>query len=807
MEPEKKIKLQFNIKFDGKPSEEPSLALYAFDTKGACIAVSPVKNGQAQLTVSEGAVRRYRVFIAPVLDKERTAKVTIAMLERLCAYEPAWRFIREKPVIDLPPIPQLHWKCWPLCLCRIRGKVVRPVTIKDQTSDRPVCHARVHICEADPLFLLIPRLPDRIIYRIRDELLAALEKPIPFPPDPDPGPLDIVDIMAEAGINASRNTRDFAFSTKTSAENLSQLNPQKELPITKPLADLLSVETKLAFLSPSVAVVRQSLLDNALIIKPFWCHWPWIRPFFVRCDEVDVVETDGQGLFDSLMIYRCRGDHPDLYFWVEYNIGGVWTKVYHPRFPCHIHWNYPCGSLVTIRITDPRVPWCEETPQVPGKVLAITHIGKNVSICEILRGGGVTEGMTTSEEYFGNTLKPFGGSLEPNVLFGPDMLSDGINHYRWSYRRCGYSDGTDIPEHLRGDWYIMDAPVLRSYTEVRNNPPEYTMITKHVTLGPDTDIPQTLFKVHIGDYTLDPPPNYGLPEYLWVQWTPASDVRQNSASAFFLSHTLEGGGTAGALAAAGKYELKLELFRVGPAPDYAVTQVDFTADNVIIKTPLIPAPFGWEDVNYRTVPHDAGYPGDDQEDRVIRDPVTNHIMAFRLVLYVDNNPCSAEIIDAQVGSGIAGPCGFIQYPLPLTDVSPAATISFKASHPNKLARFVFTMTRGSSGWVRDACDPEGRNPGTIDPADPGISPYSWVSPSHIYPLVSDSPTQGYVRDPATRIFTKDIPVNSLLGDCDKASFAENLSVYALAYDGWSRLYYLDAYGMPKSFALEPEPPV
>ncbi len=797
MEQEKKIKLQFNVRFDGKPSEEINLALYAFDGKGACIAVSPVKNGQAPLSVSEGAVRRTRVFIAPVMEKERTAKITIAMLERLCAYEPAWRFSREKPVIEVPPIPQLHWKCWPFCICRIRGKIVRPVTVKDQTTDRPVCHARVHICEADPFFLLIPRLPDRIIFRIRDELLAALERPIPFPPDPDPGPLDSIDLMTGAAVPAVSGTRDFAYAVKARTATISQINPQPEPAVTTPLADLLPAETKLAFLSPSATVVRQSILDNIHIIRPFWCRWPWIWPFFVRCDEIDVVETDGQGLFDSVMIYRCRGDHPDLYFWVEYNIGGVWTKVYHPRFPCHIHWNYPCGSLVTIRITDPRVPWCEDVPQVPAKVLAITHIGKNVSMCEIVRGGGPTEGMTTSNEYFADTLKPFGGSLEPNVLFGPDLLSDGITHYRWSYRRCGYADGTDIPAAARGDWYILDAPVLRSYTEVRNNPPEYTMVTKHVTLGPDPAVPQALFKVHIGDYTLDPPPDYTDPAYYWVQWTPASDVRQNSASAFFLSHQLEGGGPAGALAAAGKYELKLELFRVGPGPAHAVTQVDFTTDNVTIKTPLIPAPFGWDDVNYRTVPHDAGYPADDQEDRVIRDPGTGHIMAFRLVLFVDNNPCSAEIYSVQTGSGVAGPCGFLQYPTPLTDVSPEATIRFRASHPNNRARFVFGLTRGSTGYIPDACVPS--------------VPYNWGP--YPYPLVGDSPVNGFARDPATGIFSKNIPVGTLLGSCPngKASFAENLSVYALAYDGWSRLYYiagigyLDAYGVPTSFALEPEP--
>ena len=44
-------------------------------------------------------------------------------------------------------------------------------------------------------------------------------------------------------------------------------------------------------------------------------------------------------------------------------------------------------------------------------------------------------------------------------------------------------------------------------------------------------------------------------------WAPQIDARENTASAFFLSHMLEGANPA---LAAGKYELKLELFKYNP---------------------------------------------------------------------------------------------------------------------------------------------------------------------------------------------------------------------------------------------------
>ncbi len=51
-----------------------------------------------------------------------------------------------------------------------------------------------------------------------------------------------------------------------------------------------------------------------------------------------------------LIWYLCVGDHPDLYFWVEYSIGGAWTTMYHPPVRCNTYWDYACGSEVTIRV-------------------------------------------------------------------------------------------------------------------------------------------------------------------------------------------------------------------------------------------------------------------------------------------------------------------------------------------------------------------------------------------------------------------------------------------------------------------------
>jgi hypothetical protein len=417
--------------------------------------------------------------------------------------------------------------------------------------------------------------------------------------------------------------------------------------------------------------------------------------------------------------------------------------VHRPPSRCNTYWNYTCGSEVIIRIYDPRVPWCSDAPTLPGKQVAITSIGYGVSPTEIQReAAGTSEGLTTTGE-------PFGGSLEPAVFFGEGLLTSGITHYRWSYRLKGV-----------GDWTVLDRQVVRHYGEIQA---DGKLIFKAFQLGPDPGIPgMTLFKI----WTPQTPP------YNWIPL----DQRENSASAFFLSHLLKGGNAA---AAAGKYELKLELFKYDGTN---VTPVNLSDENVLLKVPTIAAPFGPVEVETREVPHDPDplYAADDMEERVIRDGA-GKIVAFRLVLHVDNTPCEAEIYDTAVGIATAGPCGFISY----DNGTDLARISFRAHHDHNFARFKFGVVKGSSGYCGAACAP----------VDPGVD---WPAA----PLVGTGPVNGFLWDPGN-IYSKNVTISDLVGACPEgnAAFGEYLYVEALATDGWTRLDHLDASAVPKAFAL------
>ena len=756
----------FAVKFEEKPEKSIAITAYAFDEKGELIASAAVKRNQVQLELTDDQAKKARIVLAPsppegVVEE----KPNFDKIQRRQAYTPKWVFNPRTRKYDLEPIPKILWKYWLWCKCIVRGKVVKKVALGTTTEEWPVYLSRVHICEVDPVWLILRRLPEREIFRIRDELIKEVGKPIPHPPEPplrfDPS---VIDPSPE---NIARVKMEMPYRLKTP---VLKVTPQ---PLST--AEKLSIptKTKAALSSRSAETVKQALAANIHLIRPYLCLWPWIWPFFLHCDEVAVVLTDKQGQFNANMWYLCAGDHPDIYFWVEYQIGSAWTTVYRPPMICHTYWNYACGTEIILPISDPRVPWYSEPSAIPGKQVAILTIGHDVSMAEIQRvTAGANEGLTTAGE-------PFGGSLEPTVWFGDGIAASGITHYRWSYRRLTDARGTPAVDV----WHVIDYRVIRHYGEILA---DGTLVFKPFPIGPDPAVPgAALFKLQ----PKNPPLSFGA---VSVAWAPQVDARENTASAFFLSYLLEGGNSE---EAAGKYELKLELLRYN-STTHVIAKVNLTDEGVLLKVPTTEAPFGAGTVPTRVVPHDVTATPD-MEDRVIREGPLNKIVAFRLVLHVDNNSCQAEIYPVKVTGATpgtwetVGTCGFIRYSLPATPASPPAQalISFKAAHPNNFARFVFTIVKGSTWYVNNACAP----------ANPAVA---WTS----LPLVKDTPVNAFIRD-ATSVYSKQMPIPNLVGACPDgtAAFGENLSVYPLATDGWSTLWYLSRYGLPMAFALQPKP--
>ncbi len=807
--------IQFRTSFEGQPDKPIDAVLFAFDRQGNLLASAPLKEGTATLDIPADQLRSARLFVAPAQPEGRTEKkATLEMMERQQAYEAVWQFDDKRREYVLQPIPEFLWKWWRWCLCRIRGRVVKSVLVGETTEDMPVCNARVHICEVDPIPWILLRLPDRLVLRLRDELLQelAIRRPIPLPDPPpfevnpgyiDPSPENIARANRVAlGLGDQVALNPQPLPPKAMIERLRQLvelNPQPEPPIFKrlnisalnpqpepprlQLRDIsainpqpeppgtlevnrasmasgesnklasLPLETQIALQSPAAATVRQALQSNVGLIRPYFCYWRWLWPWFCRCDEIAVVTTDAQGRFDIPYWYLCAFDHPDIYFWIEYSVGGSWTTVYHPNpICCYTFWNYACGSEVTIHVTDPRVYPCgNPPPDLPGKVVSVLSIGQYVSLHQIpIDSTGTTPLSPNVSEGLAWGTSPFGGVLEPRVYFSRSaLIGSGITHYRWSYHQISDANLAAVSD----GWHDMDRQVIRHYALF--DPVHSTLSFPPEPMGPDPAYPGlNLFKIQ----PINAPT--GHPE----DWAPI-DAHEDLASAFFQSQLTHMGDAA---LGAGKYELRLELFNTSGATP---TVVDWTASGVGAKVADVDAPFGAGDVT--TVDADNHY-------KIVDG--SGHMVAFRMVVHVDNNVCTSALYPIS-GTGLAvdADCGFVIY-----QPNTQAHLSFMAHHPHDYVTFNFRVVRGVSIDV-----PTAESAGQV--TDP--------------PAVLN----GYAR--AGDVFSKDVDVDTLLTEntptghteCTKAAFAETLHVWAMATDGWQRCSWLDPIPNPQSaaFALEP----
>jgi hypothetical protein len=724
-----------------RPDFTEPMAAFVFDQQGNLVHRAEVRDGKVELAAAAGDLARLRVFVAPVSDALAGRTPTPARLERLGAYEPVLH--GPDGLLDRITIPGGVIDRWPFCFCWVRGRVVRA------GDNRPVCGARVHVCEVDRIPWWILRLPDPDVFRLRDDLLEIIRNPpIPRPgpfPDPDPGPFPggprpgpDPSPISPSLFRFARGAGSLAGSPRPASPlDRVGLNPQPLPPRTlvsdarqaaaMPAAPALA-ELPAALRSTSSVVVRSALAANWKLIIPWLCWWPHWWWWRVRCDEVATLATDAQGRFETTVVYACGGDRPDLYFWVEYDFGTGFEIVHRPPIACHTHWDYACGTEVTIRVTDPRVPGCGEEPDLPGCQVVVLSIGRTVAVREV-QGSGAGQGLTTAGE-------PFGATLEPRVDFSRTELIEGkkVPYYRWSYRRLtapdagpGPVDPTSVP---LGATSVMFRDVYRhyrvgtSYLSDRMGPMP--------TSGPGAAPQPNLFRIR----PVLPPAG--------TEWV-VLDERVDLATAYFETASLAGAPVGpGPLPddlAAGLYELTLELF------DDTGALVNWTAKGIDLRIADQDAPFGTGILTTSPAP---------AHNRIV---VGGALMGFRLVVRVDNNRCHADI--AAVGGTVTPDpiCGFHTYGSP----SDTATLSFLARHPNTFATYAFSTTRGPGPTIGAAS-----TSGTAGEAG----------------------TAGFA-EVADFTYSKDVTVSALLGPCANAAFAEHLDVAATATDGYSRLSIYD----------------
>ena len=324
----KEVKLTLKVPLAREEGERaPETIVAVFDDNDDLLDLAPVTRGTTQLTVPGALVGQpVRVLHAPA--DELVERPTLARLLRNLALEERV-LVRPDLRFELPPAIVKRWK---RSCCRVRGRVVMKVRLPGgKTQERPLCNARVVICEVDSSFhSIVQTIPNELVYRLRDEWVTALEAAG-------------TGGAPTAGLQAARGGLQRAFQ---------EVGPARE-----PLIELARAR--------AVETIRDGLLEHAQLIRPFWCDFDWLRPFY-SLDCLHTVDVAEDGSFDTEIWYPCYGDHPDLYFRVEQDCHpGGWLTVHAPSVHCNTHWDYCCGTPVKIEVTHPSAsPGRSPTPCV-----------------------------------------------------------------------------------------------------------------------------------------------------------------------------------------------------------------------------------------------------------------------------------------------------------------------------------------------------------------------------------------------------------------------------------------------------------
>ncbi len=723
--------LQFKVQFDGTPNEAITYRVIVFDRDEKPVYESPVRENNFSLPFSAEDLKGKRIFLAPYSEARKTT-ASLDALEKGNGFEVNIPSVinPDEPVL-VSTIPQYIWCWWLFCFCQVRGRVFNLCG----NEYLPVYKARVHICEVDPVIWYLQKLPDYEIIKLRDDILGKI---IHWHlPDPAPDPFKNIRTnaatqIASTQINRNENIRNKQFD-KESVTNDNAL-----------IAPTLPYENLSSFYSDSSNLIRNYLIDNYRILYPYWC---WLNPWFLRCDEVAVLETDANGWFSTNIWYACCGDKPDLYFWVEYYINGVWTTVYNPGLRCATHWDYPCNTEVDIYLNDQRIPCPIPQPNIGYKDVFVFSIGNDVSVTKVYQDGSM-EGQTMPGTPF-EEGSPFGGSIEPRVYFGSylcDSVDGGNNYfYKWSFRKEGASTWNEI---------ITDT--FRHYLVETSDGPIFPVYR----IGANTDKLYQILRYHL-------PVSQGGND-LWVV-----DSRTDTASTKFITTDLDSDSNADDFSATdGVYEIKMELYKYVAG---VATRVNWTAEGINLFVPdhTLASPFGDVTINHET-------------DNTIINKYKyfegGDLFGFTMKIFIDNMAPNLSLEDvsitnADATTGVAGPCGFIEFKNRNTS---NVNFKFNASQQNNFATFGFGIMKGN---------------GTTD----NFSAGNRVGVSST-PLLHNGLASGTNINLVSSDYELHVSPGFLLGSCDKAAFLQSVSIHPLVQDGYSRLY--SDWSLSTAFALE-----
>jgi hypothetical protein len=632
---------------------------YAFSGGGHLLSSSPLDEaGAARLSVARGKEpSEARIIVGPRLEKPGLTE-----LIRRGATETHVRLDPKKLApVDIA-IGADEWLCWYQRPYVARGTVLKRTLHDGEPLDLPVCGAEVEVYEVDPVWLIVPRLPDTVLEQIRDKVLVRPPRHIRLP-DPDPSPLVVSSAHVHAQVQAdTAGPGDLEPEVREMAGVFAS-------PAAAPLMH--------AALSGNLDRLREQLLLNPDITRHVLC----LLPRWVTMTLVATTTTNSCGHFRATFARGCKNhDEPDLYFRVFQPRFFLRAPIYDPApVACYTYWDHPSATDVTLFTSSPLARTCMPCRALdPGShdnYVAVMNVG-NLLTSNIQ---GVTSPAAPGERGLTLDRRPFGGTLNPHLEFDPRLRDSlGVMYYRVTVQKPGVGTLRELDAHCyrRYTYYVpSDMPGVPG-----------SVIGAPYTLGPKTVTRDTGVVAHLFEI----PPGVAPHNGTWSTTT----AYETLANAKWDS-TVEAPGVAASASAdhAGVFELKIELFDASGAP------IDVVARHI-----------SW------LVPRETSLTGADVLHLEPPAPGVVQGNAFVLALHVDNNPCEARIgVPTLNGSADADDCGVIRYE-PSQSNAERVQMPYTATHRNGFATHSFTVKRGTNVLTPPTTPGEvGVAPGTFTP--------------------------------------------------------------------------------------------
>lgn len=357
------VAIQVTARLHESPKGEtaPRAVAYAFTGSGHFITRAAVnETGTATLTVpAEESPREVRVIVGPEIQEEVPA---LSNLTRRGAQEQFLKVTASSSGLRANfEIPSLIWICWNR-QCFVKGTLLKRLLNVGAPADYPVCDTDIQIWEVEPVFLILPKLSDIDLEILRRYLLNT--KPLP-PNPPDPGPLAL----------ARFGQLEIARPVETSPHFM---------PPSPELSGLHAVAR-----SGDIASLRNALASSEeSIIRPLICL---LYPALVTKRLIALTKTDRCGHFQTFVVLSCY-ESTNLYFTASVDLFGAPIHIYNPTpVACYTHWNYQCGSEVTLFTNSAAAPLCGQCQpgDAPENSVTIRAIG-NIPLTGIMEPASIS---------------------------------------------------------------------------------------------------------------------------------------------------------------------------------------------------------------------------------------------------------------------------------------------------------------------------------------------------------------------------------------------------------------------------------